>query len=170
MFKGVLRQILLKYHHHFVVTGPLMRGSIMTSWPLRSPPTMWIWRRTILWPAALLPALILTPWRETWRGDTLLTKVFFRQFFSLINWMFRSKRSLFGIFFNWILYEVSQSLVITRSIKLSVNKSLFRAQKQFWQLGATQKMSCSWNCGRCGVAIVVLGVVGMKYDNKYADS
>ena len=55
-------------------------------------------------------------------------------FHSVINWMFRPQRSLFGIFFNWILYEVSQSLKRLHHTLyqiISLHKSLFRAQKQF---------------------------------------
>ena len=51
-----------------------------------------------------------------------------------------------------------------------LTKVYFAPKNNFGNSRQQQKMSCSWNCGRCGVAIVVLGVVGMKYDNKYADS
>ena len=103
------------------------------------------------WP--FIPYLFKLHLNFTWPrcDDSSLSFINFTRSWAwqLTEWFL--KIAYLAYFLIGFLYEVSQSLKSHHTLyQIIVNKSLFRAQKQFWQPEATQKMSCSWNCGRCG--------------------
>ena len=98
--------------------------------------------------------------------------ILFRQFYSLINRMFRSNAAYLAYFLIEFCMKYPNHSKEASSHAASnylLTKVYFAPKNNFGNLRQHRR----WVVARIVagvVAIVVLGVVGMKYDNKYADS